>query len=167
MTEAQKLLEMIEAVDPTDKATMDEIDARVWCWLNGKVLCGAGRFDEFKGLKPTSWGENTIVHFAIETVKSSKKQSCKKYSRSRDALKAIRPDGYKVQISIHEWGSYFKDYPRYKNESDWLLTPNYSTDDACPYNNLSPIRSPRLPTECLAELHAIIQSISWERLNGK
>jgi hypothetical protein len=35
MTDAETILKMIETVDPTDTAKLDEIDARVWCWLKG------------------------------------------------------------------------------------------------------------------------------------
>ncbi len=167
MTEAQKILEMIEAVDPNDTATMDEIDARVWCYRRGYKFLelkdhkrSEGYYNGailptvfYKGVwhkKPTDFSEEPLTIIGRPT-------------RRRDALKSIRPEGYKVQISIYEWGSYFKDYPGYKNESDCVLTPNYSTDSDCPYNNLSPIRSPRLPTEELAELHVIIQAIEYER----
>ena len=33
MTPAEKILKMIEAVDPEDSDTLDEIDARFWCYL--------------------------------------------------------------------------------------------------------------------------------------
>jgi hypothetical protein len=33
MTAAETILKIIENVDPADTAKLDEIDARVWCWL--------------------------------------------------------------------------------------------------------------------------------------
>ena len=38
MTDAEIIFKMIETVDPADTAKLDEIDARVWCWLNNKIF---------------------------------------------------------------------------------------------------------------------------------
>lgn len=128
MSQAQKILKMIESVDPSDTDTLDEIDARVFYYLaeddpdafwddNGK-LTPAFRDDLNKGVPFTP------------------------HTRSRDALKTIRPEG---------WLSGFVQYPTgYKyiiEHKDSGLV----------------IRGREMPTEELAELHAIIQAIEWER----
>ena len=133
---AKQILEMIENVDPSDTAKMDEIDEAVFQW---RLDLG---FTE---------------HFSPSTGKA------RKYTRSRDALKAIRPEGYHVEIIIHDWGSYFAGKRGYETICGASLRPNYSSDEACPYNRLKTVTAPRLRTEALAELHAIIQAIENER----
>lgn len=116
---AQDILKMIEEVDPSDTAKLNEIDFAVWQFLgndkNAKspIECG---FD-FGGIK---------------------------YTRSRDALKSIRPEGW---IYDCEWYSKNRFTARfYKLDSDEIQE-----------------ESPVLPTEELAELHSIIQAIDFER----
>ena len=110
MTEAEKIFNMIENVDPTDSATLDEIDFRV---------------DKYLGGVP-----NYI--------------KARQYTRSRDALKAVRPEGW----WFHGMSRYFDEPHIYVAE---------------PKDDDSLILSPSLPTEELAELHAIVQAIAYER----
>jgi len=72
-----KLLTMIENVDPTDTEAMDEIDAHFWHWYRG---------DEYR-VKPN------IRYEGRENV-----------STSRDALKAIRPEGWLV-VDVEQYPS--------------------------------------------------------------
>lgn len=144
MTDAQTILKMIEAVDPADTAKLDEIDARVWCLLENKKfvmmrLTNRGHFffeEPFAGL--IAQGEHST-------------DFVEKYTRSRDALKAIRPDG---------WG--FNNYYHYKHGIDSQL-------HSCSAGHWkvnqweNTIFAEALPTEELAELHAIIQAIDYER----
>ena len=106
MTEAQTILDMLEAVtEDTPTETLDEIDYLVWTIANRK--------DPFYTGVPM-------------------------YTRSRDALKAVRPDGVVIQVRYY---------------------PEGFQGDAVGSKG----QSPRLPTEELAELHAIVQAIEWER----
>ncbi|MCK5616805.1 hypothetical protein KAR91_83865 [Candidatus Pacearchaeota archaeon] len=130
MTKATELLKMIETVDPADTAKMDEIDSRVWCYLKqyATVELSSGEVMD-------AWR-----HYILE-------DNIPQYTRSRDALKAIRPDGCWFH-EIKYWHgqlSYQCQYYIYVDKRyEKKLTPN-------------------LPTEELAELHAIIQAIEWER----
>jgi hypothetical protein len=74
-----------------------------------------------------------------------------KYTRSRDALKAIRPEG--VNISICNFNGY---YPTDK----WTC---YLTSTKS--GNEYQAKGLELPSEELAELHAIIQAIAHEKEN--
>lgn len=114
----KEILEMIEKVSPEDGATLDEIDALARIYIH--------KLDEFK----------TTLGIA------------QKYTRSRDALKAIRPEGWDLMLDTH-WGTpYAKLYRR-------LIDPT---------NPISEVAfSPALPTEELAELHAILQALEYER----
>ena len=118
MNEAQKILEMIESAKPEDTATLDEIDARVWCYKNG---------DRFSFISLQVLG-------------------LPKYTRSRDALKSIRPEGFTDELSIYivKRGIVVESW--FKKQ---ITTPKF------------------LPTEELAELHAIIQAIELERNNDR
>jgi hypothetical protein len=134
MTPAQTILKLIESVDPSDTAKLDEIDARVWCLTHGQEYVGRNVSGEecfrngYNGMTPTS------------------ARKARKYTRSRDALKAIRPEGFVWQHLTH--------YEGFSTRAE--LNP--VTDKSIV------LSSPRfLPTEELAELHAIIQAIEHER----
>lgn len=117
---AQDILKMIREVDPSDTAKLDEIDFAVWQFLgndkNAKSPIECG-FD-FGGIK---------------------------YTRSRDALKAIRPEG---------WHYFIDSRGGCKLWSLDCTRPEFHAQN----NNCGMLR-----TEELAELHAIIQAIDFER----
>lgn len=146
MTDVDKLLKMIWEVDPNDTEKLDEIDARV----NG-LLCGGIFIDFRKGNnnqdvawyrddpKEVNREHDILVEFEDE------RRNILKYTRSRDALKAIRPKGWRLQIKQHahsyEGGLVQSGSGRYLSYK-------------------------KAPTEELAELHAIIQAIKYERDNN-
>jgi hypothetical protein len=141
MTADSDILQMIEAADPSDTAKLDEIDARVWCWLNSEKFESVSRCDSLPG------------DLCIEFYHPKKghgngfRTSRDLYTRSRDALKAIRPKQL-LQFGI--------DADNY----GWRVTI-----DICPApGKLQQIRHwKRLPTEELAELHAVVETIAFER----
>lgn len=122
---AAGILKMIEEVAPDDTDKLHEIDARVWCWIEGidpdQIFQGATK-------DYPAWKEPVAL--------------AARYTRSRDALKAIRPEGYRT------WAvPYAKDFWQghaYKREGTSVVTRELSTEE-------------------LAELHAIIQAIEYER----
>jgi len=116
MTEAQTILELIEGVDPADTAAMDEIDLAV--------------INEF-------WPETAAYHIELG-------YNNPKYTRSRDALKSIRPEGWGLESIISE---------------------KYNRVRVFQTHGKSNLKSEYLPNEELAELHAIIQAIQYERDN--
>ena len=125
---AQELMRMIETVDPSDTKKLDEIDLRAYAYVTGWEVIECGYIG--------ATGEGDMTHPP-------------QYTRSRDALKAIRPDGYVWTIEsrgVAEAWSPKANVPTLKAEK------NYNTHE-------------RLPTEELAELHAIIQAIEYERNN--
>lgn len=133
---AQKILELIESVDPSDVAALDEIDARVWCFVNGHVFRGMSHLNHF------IYSEECYYYYVPEDNGTTN------YTRSRDALKAIRPEGWHYSnhhesSGGHEWNLF-----KPKDES-WPQT-----------------RRVVLPTEELAELHTIISAIEYERTNN-
>lgn len=115
-----EILRMIETVDPSDVGGMEKIDDWVWCFLNG--------YDFTKALQ-----DHTLYKAHI-------RGAIEKYTRSRDALKAIRPEGMQFQITCKELYSRLGYCCRI---SRWSVT--------------------WFETEELAELHAIIQAIAYER----
>lgn len=133
----KEILKMIETVDPNDTAKMDEIDARVWCYLHQHTYIG---MDEGSGFsikyRHKDGYETASILFGII-----------KYTRSRDALKAIRPEGRFFEITKYPSAASFA--------SDGFHARWYVD------GRLQP--QPELPTEELAELHAIIQAIAYER----
>ena len=131
---SKELLELIENVDPEDSDVLDEIDARTHVYIG---------FYWHGDLEP--W-ENGAGHWGFMKgccCKSDRQfaQDFLKYTRSRDALKAIRPEGWFFDTCTDAAGT-----ECYSDKGDVNLT-----------NDIS------LPTEELAELHAIIQAISYER----
>lgn len=131
---SNELLKMIETVDPNDIVKLDEIDARVQLY----AACIKSVREGIKDMD--KW---------IYTRK--KYQDCPQYTRSRDALKSIRPEGWGIQI-IQE---HFQDWATKKITRPWFCT--IRKHDVVAFGQFS------LPTEELAELHAIIQAITYER----
>ena len=135
MNEAQKILDMIEAYHPdaeVSKEYLDEIDARVWCYLNGYIFAKQV-YDKVYSICQKTQCETEVLN-GVCTLR---------YTRSRDALKSIRPEGWDIHIGVG-WA----------NKG---CTTNYTKIDAPLFT------SGDLPTEELAELHAIIQAIEYER----
>ena len=134
---AQDILKMIEEVDPSDTAKLDEIDARVWCLLH------EARFKKMLST-PEHYKHGYFSYYQGSVWGSKMVYPPMQYTRSRDALKSIRPEGW---IYDCEWYSKNRFTARfYKLDSDEIQE-----------------ESPVLPTEELAELHSIIQAIDFER----
>lgn len=112
---------MIEAVKPDDEEKLNEIGSRVTCYLN---------------------------YFApIDDLVNPNSKWRIKARIDRNALKAIRPEGWGFSIRIMNDGRAWVEGYRHVYGVIDLLTPI------------------AMPNECLAELHAIIQAIEWERNN--
>lgn len=118
----ETILKMIEEVDPNDRAKLDEIDFDVCMWLIPE-----------RKRRQIERGFTGLYHIP-------------KYTRSRDALKSIRPIGwgYDHDVIFDKWAIV------------GYMTEGFAKDFPC-------VESPILPTEELAELHAIIQSIAYDR----
>ena len=154
----EEILKMIEEVGPADTDKLDEIDARVWVFTErpGHMYGGI-------------WQDGSATHFggkirrSIFSVTKTDEGHNKnhdgaeywpKYTRSRDALKAIRPDNY---------------YP------DFYTGPKGAIVNLCiPFNCEkygkhagTCFDSGLMPTEELAEIHAIIQAIDYERQTSR
>lgn len=128
MKDHEIILKMIEEVDPKDTAKLDEIDGRVFCYIK--------ELDPLMKM-PSVWPYPMWKDPTAQRVD---------YTRSRDALKAIRPEGWFYNIGHNE-----------SNSGGLFACSMYSHTNS-PLKN-----SPDLPTEELAELHAIIQAIAYER----
>lgn len=160
---AQQILKMIEEVSPDDVAGLDEIDARVWCYLGGEswgavepvkfISFGDYCFDSellyptksvltfsFKGKYPHETEYRDVIERTTLT---------KRYTRSRDALKAIRPDCHVFYLT--------------KIGDNWTcdIPKIETTDEQGQYCFAIGFGK----SEYLAELHAIIQAIDYERNN--
>lgn len=133
-----KLLKLIETVDKDDTQKLDEIDARVYLYKERLDIPVEKLLEVWKG-DLTKW----VM-----------------YTRSRDALKAIRPDGWVFNVKQFGLNSYHSN--AFKHRDDTLKI--YADT---PYVTTSGLKIKSLPTEELAELHAIIQAIEWERKNDK
>jgi len=150
----KQILKLIESVDPKDNATLDEIDARVYCY------CGAS-------LSPLSFKSISDGRYRVKYLESSYKSSMDgqwishgeedlcdlpNYTRSRDSLKEIRPEGLAFSVVGRIDGSAcYRLVSLVTAESDPRLVRGFD--------------SPYLPTEELAELWAILSAIQHERDN--
>lgn len=138
--EAQTILEMIEAVDPADAGKLDEIDKAVAIYVGYKPY-GVKTETDALSRKTQSFemwespvGEIDFWH--------------PDYTRSRDALKAIRPDGWILASKVSRIKSTVSIY-EFVHSREGRKGQHF--------------KSPRLYTEELAELHAIVQAIAYER----
>lgn len=126
MITAKQILEMIEAVDPEDDEKLQKIDVLVYLYTGDKSV-----------------DNDNLWHVPY-------------YTRSRDALKAIRPKGWFYQsINYHPLKKLFcAEYSKESNISD--LGKNR-------FEVFYPIYSALLFTEELAELHCIVQALESDR----
>lgn len=131
MTPYEELLRLIETVDPSDTEKLDEIDALVYCWLHNKPFVNV--------YTDGAWGP-TIIHEMKDDKYTSISSEHPMVTRSRDALKAIRPNGW-----------YF------------VVGQNWARCGRSP--EVDPEINTYALTEELAELYAIIQAIQHERDN--
>ena len=131
---AKDLLKRIEAVDHTDDAALDEIDARWWCCTSNRKYNGKLKTIEDSVAHNGAYVPRRIIFYS-DGLRCTQFNF---YTRSRDALKSARPDGWKIQITQNRDGWYVK-----LTREIFIMTP-------CGRNRLS--------TETLAELHAIIQA---------
>lgn len=128
-----KILELIENVDVNDSAALDEIDARVWCYLEKLSFLDMG---STLGNQDFYCGTNN--HDFIDEFSGTK------YTRSRDALKAIRPEGWIWYAATNKG---IHSFVYHQGEHEFLGELHNSTEE-------------------LAELSAIIQAIAHERNEG-
>lgn len=141
MTTAQEILKLIETVDPSDTAILDKIDVHVSCYIHGWNYSK----DMTRDFRRTR--ENDPQYFS---------ENYKEYTRSRDALRAIRPEGWTGHILIFE------------REARCVLSEPYTgnfcgTFDFKTEEYIGDKIFAGLPTEELAELYAVIQAIEYER----
>lgn len=134
---------MIEEVDPADTAKLDEIDARAWCWIN----------KEWYSLPVVrNWVRNNSMSNSDFITSRYAASIIPKYTRSGDVLKANRP-------SQNKWGFLLANHCG-KSTCNMWTHERIAPDFIDPIKN---IESRDLPTEELAELHAIIQAIAYDR----
>lgn len=126
---AETILKLIETVDLAYTTKLDEIDALTWCWYYQK------QFSKI-GMHPS------VGHcmFYIDTDGGEIARGFRPYTRSRDVLKAIRPEGWRLWV--HSNGT-CEAVKRNDHEDQEIIS--------------------QARTEELAELHAIIQAIEYER----
>lgn len=137
MKDYEIILKTIEEVSLDDTTKLDDIDARVWCFLS--------ELDHEEALSSHVIYKKLVSGGGIE-----------KYTRSRDALKGIRPkDFFPLGVGKTCYG-----------ESAIGETANgfiYSIYKPDPFSQKGFFKSKYLPTEELAELHAVIQAIAYTR----
>lgn len=134
MIDHEIILKMIEEVSPDDTKTLDDIDIRTFLFLT-KHLAPHPKF----------WDEDDNKN--VECIKKLE-MKVPKYTRSRDALKSIRPEGWTWVANTQDEGCHFNYYspnPNHMRRLSRVMPSEY------------------FPTEELAELHAIIQAIAYER----
>jgi len=132
MKDHEIILKMIEEVSVDDTDKLDEIDIKVF------RHCGQGCYP------------------AIPLPNSK----FPPYTRSRDALKKIRPEGWIIRL--YQTPVYNPRKPNNANLYHFNMDKYFFLESEEEYNQIN-VRAMHLPTEELAELHAIIQAIAHER----
>jgi hypothetical protein len=139
---AAAILRLIERADLADKTKLNEIGARVWCFIR----CEEFGFWEFRS---DYWEMHTKSGVDVDL----NLEDIRRFTCSRDTLKDIRPTG---------WAFYLDNFgqidgvPFFEFECSRGVQPEGRR-----------IRSAACATEELAELHAIIQAIEYERRRGR
>lgn len=129
------ILGMIEKVSPDDSEKLDEIDALVTFYIGADNAL----YEYLKGDQ-----KEFLRLYKIFSLG-------KKYTRSRDALKSIRPKGWAMDMTVYSTGEDC-DVQMHKIKIDGCFGREEHSVSSCNYK----------PEE-LAELHAIIQAIAYER----
>lgn len=141
---AKDILVLIASVDPADTDRMDEIDARTHCFVYGK---------DYKGFKPKYSGWSAAEYIVNDNVSLP----VRAYTRSRDALESIRPPSYQ---QMEMWaGCAWHVSGQIKSMAHIFFRKKSGA--------LVDFTSLALPTEHLAELHALIQGIDDERQRAR
>jgi hypothetical protein len=143
MTDVGKILEMIENADPSDRKTLDEIDARVHCYLQNCTYGHGGITIPAGWTRGDIWVEQPNTQFGGQNISAGPN-----YCSSRDALKQIRPEGWGVMVR--------------QSAPDKVDCFIHRFDLSVGNRNAQ-----NMPTEELAELHAIIQALDHARNASK
>lgn len=150
MNNHETILRMIEEVDPKDENALREIDARVHCWYN------------YRDCEFISMVQNEKYYFQKDNdgCVITNLSYVPPYTTSRDAIKSIRPDGWGTHFTtatkepLKFWAMLRTDNPEDKIKGNYGVFKNDIWFDA------------DSPSEELAELHATIQAIAYERQKG-
>jgi len=133
--------------------TLNEIDARFWCFSNAITFLKPKLGRDIKGgLRVIGYRTKEIGDISTWMCPNhpdgKKRWKCyrSKFTRCRTALKSARPDGW-----------YF-----YMSYNDGIYTFVYHKGN----HNLPEVHGDDFTTEELAELHAITQARIWELENG-
>jgi len=151
MNDYEKLLDMIENVDKDDTETLDEIDARFWLYLYNpnQQFCGLEKL----GFRHKGENQFEVLQMYQDT------DNFESYTRSRDALKDVRPEGWWIESIflplIDSHGLVINDDLQFAecDMTRYIQGGNFNR----------PQVSGEGATEALAELHAITQAIQYER----
>jgi len=149
-TKAETILKMIEEVDPNDTAKLDEIDARMHIFFWPSHLHPApsvdqlikAHYDDIMGGWEDSEGNERLTKVFELTL----------YTRSRDALKAIRPKGWWIRDCER-----LSDFVAGSEGRNYYIALRCQTE-----NKIKTVHAYAISEE-LAELQAIIQAIEYER----
>ncbi len=151
MNDAEIILKMIEEIGSASQGTyeiqqrLNEIDARMECWMLRRNFV-------------MSYYERGHLRYKYDTPDGLKIGGMIiKYTRSRDALKSIRPKGWYIGGIFDETS-----IGQFDTGYNFVLRNGLAEEVECQH-----FRSYRHATEELAELHAIIQAIEYERKNEK
>lgn len=138
MTDAKTILKMIETVAPDDTEKLKEIEILFWSWYLGIPIDDI--YVDYDGDISFQYdGKHQDHNFLPSSTPYHL------VTRSRDALKAIRPEG---------WGFKIETPGR-------CVAVNYSKPLG--YVTWATTEMVDLLTEELAELHTIVQAIEYER----
>jgi hypothetical protein len=146
--EAETILKMIEMADQADMAALDRIDGRVWCWFSDCEYIGHDKVDQYNYMAKPKMGDGAGFYKSVNERT--------RYTRSRDALKVIRPDGWFMN------GYYALACGSCAADSNY----QFVIERVAKGTGIRMI-SPKLATEELAELHAYIQAIAYERMSAE
>lgn len=138
--QGRSILKMIEAVDVNDTDTLDEIDARFWCFLKRFEFISAKRrmFVDF---------QYRTEHKKRPDIEEAPQHWAPQYTRSLDALHGAMPDGWAIFTTETDKGFVFG----LENKKDF---------------NIVCVNTEPLPTMHLAWMHALTQAYIYMEGNS-
>lgn len=145
-----ELLRLIETANPKNIEELDEIDALVWCWLHNE-----------RYISHTGHSRITFEPRSIPCTATIYGFARPKYTRSRDALKAIRPDGWSFEIKGKAGDTVQMPHCTVTSPGQWFARLRSQELLDYTFNKIECVGAAN--TEELAELHATLQAIARER----
>lgn len=155
MSELLKILSIIERIKHYQETTIEELNARIWCFLHELEYIGYEEKDVTCMFEGDFLRKEKVFLGRSKEMKIASIKFVPEYTKSRDLIKSIRPKGgVWIELKTASDGDAICKFGKLQENGKEIYCFDTSKIDF-------------LPSEELAELWCVLQAIEWERNNGK